>query len=150
MYIPMKKLLLLIAAALFSIQTYAFEFDGINLNDDVIKVTRAISAKKYVQDPARNCLKGVCFGTEIYLSLNIEDVNTKGKVGQLIVDVPMTDPQAFKTCTELLNVIYHQINKDNNTVVYSVDEDGTTLNLMAVPEGVKLVYNTPYYKVAKK
>ena len=145
----MKNFILLIAAMLVSIQAYAFEFDGINLNDDVIKVTRAISSKKYVQDPERNCLKGVCFGTEIYLSLNIEDVNTKGKVGQLIVDVPMSDPQAFKTCTELLNVIYHQTDKKSDCVVYSVDADGTTLNLKAVPEGVKLIYNTPYYKPVK-
>lgn len=145
----MKNFVLLIAAMLLSIQAYAFEFDGINLNDDVIKVTRAISSKKYVQDPERNCLKGVCFGTEIYLSLNIEDVNTKGKVGQLIVDVPMSDKEAFKTCSELLNVIYHQIDKKNECVVYSVDADGTTLNLKSVPEGVKLIYNTPYYKPAK-
>ncbi|MBQ7237634.1 MAG: hypothetical protein IJS20_02470 [Bacteroidales bacterium] len=145
----MKNFVLLIAAMLLSIQAYAFEFDGINLNDDVIKVTRAISSKKYVQDPERNCLKGVCFGTEIYLSLNIEDVNTKGKVGQLIVDVPMSDKEAFKTCSELLNVIYHQIDKKSDCVVYSVDADGTTLNLKSVPEGVKLIYNTPYYKPAK-
>ena len=45
----MKNFVLLIAAMLLSIQAYAFEFDGINLNDDVIKVTRAISSKKYVQ-----------------------------------------------------------------------------------------------------
>ena len=142
----MKKLALLFASALFCFQAHAFEFDGINLNDDYVKVTRAISSKNYVQDPVRNCLKGVCFGTEIFMSFNLKDVTTAGKVGQLIVDVPMNDEKAFKTCTELLNVIYHQVSKTNNSVNYGVDADGTTLTLMEVPNGVKLVYNTPYYK----
>ena len=142
----MKKLVLLLAAMIFGIQAYAFEFDGINLNDDYVKVTRAISSKNYVQDPVRNCLTGVCFGTKIYLSFNLKDVTTNGKVGQLIIDVPMDGNSAWKNCSELLNVIYHQIDKTNNSVIYSVDKDGTTLTLQDVPDGIKLIYNTPYYR----
>lgn len=142
----MKKLMFLLATMLLGINAYAFEFDGINLNDDAIKVTRAISSKNYVQDPARNCLKGNCHGTEIYLSFNMEDVNTKGKVGQLIVEVPMKDANAINSCTELLNVIYHQVSKSNDGIVYSVDADGTTLLLQKSADGVKLIYNTPFYK----
>lgn len=142
----MKKLMFLLATMLLGINAYAFEFDGINLNDDAIKVTRAISSKNYVQDPARNCLKGNCHGTEIYLSFNMEDVNTKGKVGQFIVEVPMKDANAINSCTELLNVIYHQVSKSNDGIVYSVDADGTTLLLQKSADGVKLIYNTPFYK----
>lgn len=145
----MKKYLLLLAAMLMGIQAYAFEFDGINLNDDAIKVTRAISAKNYAQDPVRNCLKGNCQGTEIYLSFNLTDVKTNGKVGQLIVDVPMKGDEAVKNCTELLNVIYHQVSKADNSIVYSVDSDGTTLTMQRVPDGIKLIYTTPHYKKQK-
>lgn len=145
----MKKLFLLLTAAVFGFNAYAFEFDGINLNDDAVKVTRSISAKNYVHDPARNCLKGNCHGTEIYLSFNLDDVSTKGKLGQLFVDVPMKDDKAFETCSGLLNVIYHQIEVKADGVVYAVDADGTTLLLQKATDGVKLTYNTPYYKVKK-
>lgn len=145
----MKKLFLVLIAAILGVNAYAFEFDGINLNDDAVKVTRAISSKNYVHDPARNCLKGNCHGTEIYLSFNFDDVSTKGKVGQLIVDVPMKDAKAFETCTELLNVIYHQVEVKADGVVYAVDADGTTLLLQKATDGVKLTYNTPYYKAKK-
>lgn len=145
----MKKFFLSLAVMLMSVSAFAFEFDGINLDDDAVKVTRAISAKNYVTDPSRNCLKGVCQGNEIYLSFNLDDVSTKGKVGQLIVDVPMKSAEAFDNCTGLLNVIYHQVTKDNNGITYAVDKDGTTMLLQKTDEGVKLTYNTPYYKAKK-
>jgi len=145
----MKKFFLSLAVMLTSISAFAFEFDGINLNDDAIKVTRAISTKNYVTDPVRNCLKGNCQGNEIYLSFNLEDVTTKGKVGQLIVDVPMKNAEAYDNCIGLLNVIYHQVSKDDSGIVYAVDKDGTTLLLQKSSEGVKLTYNTPFYKAKK-
>ena len=142
----MKKLFLLLAVALFNVNAFAFEFDGINLNDDAVKVTRAISSKNYVHDPAKNCLKGSCHGTEIYLSFNFDDVSTKGKVGQLIVDIPMKNADAYESCTGLLNVIYHQVETNANGVVYAVGTDGTTMLLQKAKDGIKLIYNTPYYK----
>lgn len=145
----MKKFFLSLAIMLTSISAFAFEFDGISLNDDALKVTRAISAKNYVTDPTRNCLKGVCQGNEIYLSFNLDDVTTKGKVGQLIVDVPMKSADAFENCSTLLNVIYHQVAKGTDSITYAVDKDGTTLVLQKSAEGVKLTYNTPYYKAKK-
>lgn len=145
----MKKFFLSLAVMLTSISAFAFEFDGINLNDDALKVTRAISAKNYVTDPTRNCLKGNCQGNEIYLSFNLDDVSTKGKVGQLIVDVPMKNAEAYDNCICLLNVIYHQINKSDNGIVYAVDKDGTTLLVQKGSDGVKMTYNTPYYKTKK-
>lgn len=145
----MKKFILSLAVMLTSISAFAFEFDGINLNDDAVKVTRAISTKNYVTDPVRNCLKGVCQGNEIYLSFNFNDVSTKGKVGQLIVDVPMKSADAYDNCIVLLNVIYHQVSKSADGTVYAVHADGTTLLVQKSTEGVKLVYNTPYYKAKK-
>lgn len=146
----MKKILLsLITVMMANVQAFAFEFDGINLNDDHVKVTRAISAKNYVFDPARNCLKGNCQGTEIYLNFNLDDVNTKGKVGQLIVEIPTQDENAYKNYTELLNIIYHQVNKSDNSIVYSVDSDGTTLTLLKTSNSITLTYATPYYKKKK-
>jgi len=145
----MKKCLFLLTLMMISVSAFAFEFDGINLNDDAVKVTRAISAKNYVTDPVRNCLKGVCQGNEIYLTFNMTDVSTKGKVGQLIIDVPMKNAEAFQNCRDLLNVIYHQVSKETDGVTYAVDQDGTTLVLQKSTDGIKLTYNTPYYKAKK-
>lgn len=142
----MKKLLFLFASMMIGFNAFAFEFDGINLNDDAGKVTRAISSKNYVHDPSRNCLKGNCHGTEIYLSFNLKDVNTKGKIGQLIIDVPMKGSDALQNCVGLLNVIYHQVSSSATSVAYAVDPDGTILEIQKTEEGVKLTYNTPYYQ----
>ena len=142
----MKKFFLSLAAMLMSVSAFAFEFDGINLNDDAYKVTKAISAKNYVNDFGKDRLKGMCQGTEIYLSFNLKDVTTKNKIGQLFVDIPEHDPSAFSTSSILLNVIYHQIEKTETGILYAVDEDGTTLLLEKTDEGIRLTYNTPYYK----
>ena len=143
----MKKIFLLFATVLTSFSAFAFDFDGINLNDDAVKVTRAISSKNYVNDPGMDRLKGVCQGTEIYLSFNMNDVTTKGKIGQLFVDIPQKDANAFSTSATLLNVIYHQTQKTSTGgIVYAVDKDGTTLLLEKTSEGIRLTYNTPFYK----
>ncbi len=134
------------AVMLMSVSSFAFEFDGINLNDDAVKVTRAISAKNYVNDPGKDRLKGLCQGTEIYLSFNLNDVKTKGKVGQLLVDVPQKDANAFESSATLLNIIYHQTQKTANGILYAVDKDGTTLLLEKTAEGIRMTYNTPCYK----
>lgn len=146
----MKKIALLLMSLVLGINVYAFQFDGIDLNDDVVKITRAISSKNYVTDPQRNCFKGLCQGTEIYMSFNFEDTKVPNKVGQLIVDVPMKEVDAAAACTQLLNVIYHQIDKTEAGVLYSVDNDGTTLLLQTTSEGIRLVYDTPYYYKKKK
>ena len=146
----MKKFVLLLISMIACINAYAFKFDGIDLNGSVGEVTRAISMKHYVAATDRpNTLTGLCQGTKIYLSFNLEDVTTKGKVGQLIVDVPNTDASAFVNNAQLLNVIYHQVSNSEEGYVYSVDEDGTTLILSQTESGMRLTYCTPYYKAAK-
>ena len=121
-------------------------FDGIDLNANRIQVMREISVKGYIYDEAKDCLKGVCQGTEIYLSFNLEDTKEKNKIGQLIVDVPMKNATAFEDACMILNVIYHMTANGNGTATYACDTDGTTLDLVKTGEGVKLVYNTPYYQ----
>ena len=146
----MKKFVLLLISMIACINAYAFKFDGIDLNGSVGEVTRAISLKHYVAATDRpNSLTGLCQGTKIYLTFNLEDVTTKGKIGQLIVDVPSSYASAYDNNVQLLNVIYHQIAATEAGYLYSVDEDGTTLLLSKTEEGYRLTYNTPNYKAAK-
>lgn len=145
----MKKIILALFAMVMSISANAFDFDGINLNGNVLEVTRQISAKGYVYDESKDCLKGVCQGTEIYLSVNYADVTQKNKVGQLIVDVPMKESNAIEIISKTFNVVYHLVNKTSDSFTYEVDKDGTTVTVSPIAGGVRLTYNTPYYKVAK-
>jgi len=145
----MKKLFLLLATALMSVSAFAFEFDGINLNDDAVKITRAISAKNYVNDPGKDRLKGNCQGTDIFLSFNFTDVSKEGKVGQLIIDIPQKEANAFEQSAVIFNVIYHQTDKANGTYTYAVDKDGTTMLLEKTAEGIRLTYNTMFFKKKK-
>ncbi len=146
----MKKFVLLLISMIACINAYAFKFDGIDLNGSVGEITRAISMKHYVAATDRpNSLTGLCQGTKIYLSFNLDDVTTKGKVGQLIVDVPNSDASSYVNNAQLLNVIYHQVAATEAGYIYSVDEDGTTLLLSKTEDGYRLTYNTPFYKAAK-
>ena len=47
------------------------------------------------------------------------------------------------------NVIYHQTANANGVATYSVDTDGTTLDVCAKGNSVVLTYNTPSYKPKK-
>lgn len=146
----MKKFVLLLISMIACVNAYAFKFDGIDLNGSVGEVTRAISLKHYVAATDRpNALTGLCQGTKIYLAFNLDDVTTKGKVGQLIVDVPNSDKSSFVNNAQLLNVIYHQVSSSESGFLYQVDEDGTTLLLSQTENGYRLTYSTPYYKAAK-
>ena len=145
----MKKLFITLTLMLTAFAANAFEFDGIDLNTQYSKVAREISARGYAYDANRNCLKGNCQGTEIYLSINYIDVNKRGMVGQLIVDVPNSDASSYVNNAQLLNVIYHQVAATEAGYIYSVDEDGTTLLLSKTEDGYRLTYNTPFYKAAK-
>lgn len=149
--IIMKKIFLAFALFIASMSgAMAFEFDGINLNDTYHKVSQEISKRGYIYDEQRNCLTGNCFGTEIYLTINYQDVTEAGYVGQLIVEVPIKNTKyAIEHMSALLNVIYHQIGSDNSTVTYDVDPDGTTLVLSQKGSSVFLTYNTPHYKKSK-
>lgn len=80
----------------------------------------------------------------IIISFNFEEVNQKGKLGQLIVDIPMADANAINTVKETFNVIYHLI--EGTPATYLVDNDGTTVAVSANGNNVRLVYNTPFYK----
>ncbi len=147
----MKKLFITLTLMLTAFATNAFEFDGIDLNTQYSKVAREISARGYAYDANRNCLKGNCQGTEIYLSINYIDVNKRGMVGQLIVEIPMdTSEKAMADVTTLLNVVYHQVAKTAGTITYQVDKDGTQLVVGQKGNSVILTYNTPYYKNRQK
>lgn len=140
----MKKILFAIVALVMSINANAFEFDGIDLNKNYFEIAQQISAKGYVYDDENDCLRGNCQGTEITLSLKAE----KSKLGQLIVDVPMGN-NAIDIVTKTFNVVYHQVAKDQSSVTYQVANDGTVVIVSAIANGVRLTYNTPYYKPAK-
>lgn len=143
----MKKVILALFALVMSISANAFEFDGIDLNGNVVEVTRQISQKGYVYDEVKDCLKGNCQGTEIFLSINYQDVKQKNKIGQLIVDVPMSEANALDVISKTFNVVYHIISKTADTYTYLVSNDGTQLVVTKTNNGIRLAYNTPYYKV---
>lgn len=142
----MKKLFLALVALVMSCTASAFEFDGIELNHNAVEVTRQISARGYIYDTEKDCLKGNCQGTEIYMSVNYRDTKQKNKIGQLIVDVPMAEPNAMTVVSHMFNVVYHQISHTSDTYTYQASEDGTTLVVSAIPGGIRLTYNTPYYQ----
>lgn len=137
-------------AMMACINVFAFEFDGINLNGSSTEILRAISKKHYVaQVENPNVLAGLCQGTKIYLSFDLENVTEKGHVGKLMVDVPDSDANAFVNNAQLLNIIYHLIETTDEGYVYSVDADGTKLLLSQGENSIRLTYFTPYFKAAK-
>lgn len=142
----MKKVFFALMGIMMSLCANAFEFDGIELNGNVVEVTRQISAKGYIYDDAKDCLKGVCQGTEIYLSINYADVTEKNRIGQLIVDVPMPEKDALNIVAKTFNVVYHQTAKTADSYSYAVSTDGTSLIVSKTKDGIRLTYNTPYYK----
>ena len=141
----MKKILFALFA-MVSMTASAHVFDGIDLNQSYLKITREIATKGYIYDETKDCLKGNCQGTEIYLSFNLTDTKEKNKIGQLIVDIPMKNATAFEDAAMIFNVIYHVTNNAASQKTYSVDTDGTTMDLIKTADGIKLVYSTPNYK----
>ena len=141
----MKKLFVVLAAMVMTLSASAFEFDGINLNASVNKISAEIAKRGYTYDEDKDAFTGLCRGTEIYLSLNWKDVKEGGKLGQLIVDVPFSDQNAMSIVTKMFNVIYH-VAKGAKPHTYEVSEDGTTVEISTIATGVRLTYNTPYYK----
>lgn len=142
----MKKFFFAVMALFMSLSASAFEFDGIDLNGNVADITKQVSAKGYAFDAEKNALKGNCQGTEIYLAFNYVDVKQTGKIGQFIVDIPMSEANAFDVVAKTFNVIYHQSGKSDKGITYAVSSDGTTATLSKIPGGVRLTYNTPFYK----
>ena len=143
----MKKLFVSALALIASANVYAFNFDGIDLNGTVVEITRAIAKKNYVatvENP--NVLTGLCQGTKINLSFDLDNVTEKNHIGKLYVEVPNADATAYVDNAQLLNVIYHQVANSEEGYVYSVDADGTTLTLSKTEGGIRLTYTTPYYR----
>ena len=70
----MKKLFVVLAAMVMTLSASAFEFDGINLNASVNKISAEIAKRGYTYDEDKDAFTGLCRGTEIYLSLNWKDV----------------------------------------------------------------------------
>jgi hypothetical protein len=141
----MKKLIIALAAMVMSLSASAFEFDGINLNASVNKISAEIAKRGYSYDENSDAFTGMCRGTQIFLSMNWKNVKESGKLGQLIVDVPMNDSNALSIVTKMFNVIYH-VAEGGKANVYSVSNDGTTLEVLSGSKGIRLIYNTPYYK----
>lgn len=147
----MKKVLFTLFALMTVFSAKAFVFDGIDLNGSVVQITREVASKGYTYNIEKQCLTGVCQGTEIYLKFNTTDTKDPKKLGQLIVEIPMgataaESATAYKNITMLFNVIYHQTANANGVSSYSVDEDGTTLDVKNEGNSVVLYYNTPSYK----
>lgn len=141
----MKKFIFAFVSLMMSISASAFEFDGIDLNGNAIEITRQIGMKGYVYDDTRGCLKGMCKGNEIFLSINYNDVTEKNKIAQLIVDIPLNNMEnAYETAVKLFNVVYHQTEKVGDYVKYTVSEDGTQLVICPAKDYLRLTYNTPF------
>ena len=141
----MKKLFVLLFAMAVSLGAGAFDFDGINLNASVNKISSEIAKRGYSYDEATDAFTGMCQGTQIYLSMNWKDVKESGKLGQLIVEIPVKDANAISAITKVFNVIYH-VADDGMPNKYTVSGDGTTVEVRTGTKGIVLVYSTPYYK----
>lgn len=141
----MKKIIFAFIAMMVTMGASAFDFDGINLNASVNKITAEIAKRGYSYDEESDAFTGLCQGTKIFVKLNWKNVKESGKLGQLIVDIPMDDKNAVATITKTFNVIYH-VAEGGKANVYNVSADGTTVEVLSVNGGVRLVYNTPYYK----
>lgn len=141
----MKKLFVVLAAMVMTLSASAFDFDGINLNASVNKIFSEIGKRGYAWNENSDAFTGMCRGTEISLTLNWKDVKEAGKLGQLIVDVPMNEKDAINVVIKMFNVIYH-VAKDAEPNTYAVSEDGTTVEVSAIATGIRLTYSTPFYK----
>ncbi|MCR5314066.1 MAG: hypothetical protein K6E54_10600 [Bacteroidaceae bacterium] len=141
----MKKLLFFLLTIVSFTNAKAFKFDGIDLNGTQQQVAREISMKGYVYDDATKSLKGNCHGMNIFLSLDQDNVSDKSKIGRLIVDIPMTTENAIEDAVVIFNVIYHRIASISGNATYSVDDDGTIMELKKTQKGIQLIYVTPNY-----
>ena len=142
----MKKIFFAVFALVMSINANAFEFDGIDLNGNIGDITKQVSAKGYAFDDVKNGLVGNCQGTDILLRFNYENVSQQGKLGQLIVEIPMSEPNSLDVIVKTFNVVYHLKEKADNRFTYVVSNDGTTLTVSKKNDVVLLTYNTPDYK----
>ena len=142
----MKKIFFAVFALVMSINANAFEFDGIDLNGNIGDITKQVSAKGYAFDDVKNGLVGNCQGTDIVLHFNYENVSKQGKLGQLIVEIPMSEPNSLDVIVKTFNVVYHIKDKADNRYTYVVSNDGTTVTVSKKNDVVLLTYNTPYYK----
>jgi hypothetical protein len=142
----MKKFFFAVFALVMSINANAFEFDGIDLNGNIGDISKQVSAKGYAFDDVKNGLVGNCQGTDILLRFNYENVSQQGKLGQLIVEIPMSEPNSLDVIVKTFNVVYHLKEKADNRFTYVVSNDGTTLTVSKKNDVVLLTYNTPYYK----
>lgn len=142
----MKKIFFAVFALVMSINANAFEFDGIDLNGNIADITKQVSAKGYAYDDVKNGLVGNCQGTDIVLHFNYENVSKQGKLGQLIVEIPMNEPNALDVIVKTFNVVYHLRDKVENSYTYVVSNDGTTVTVSNNNGLISLTYNTPYYK----
>lgn len=145
----MKKALFFIMAMAMFVNANAFKFDGVDLSGTQQQVAREISVRGYVYDQVSNSLKGNCHGMEIFLSMDTENVQDRSKIGRLIVDIPMSDAKAYENSIVVFNVIYHRIASTSGNITYSVDDDGTVMELVKTSKGIQLVYVTPNYKAKK-
>lgn len=147
----MKKIVIAFALLLSSICAGAFDFDGISLNEPYSKVANEIAKRGYSYDHETNCLFGNCQGVNLYLGFNYLDVSKPGMLGQLIVLVPIQGDSetSYSNAASIFNVIYHQVDNEDDGISYMVDTDGTSLKLGRREGYLTLTYNTPYYQPKK-
>ena len=140
----MKKILIMMAFALMSIAAIAFEFDGIDLNGNVVDISKKVAQKGYVFDPESGRLTGNCAGIQLYISMEYDNVTEPGKLGRFIVDIPMNNPSAVQIVASTFAVIYHSLPSKADSKEFLVSNDGTVASVQAINNGVRLVYTTPY------
>ena len=98
----MKKLFVVLAAMVMTLSASAFDFDGINLNASVNKISSAIAKRGYVYDDKSDAFTGLCRGTQIYMSMNWKDVKevvlavAKGFNAEGAMDLEIVLPEALK------------------------------------------------------
>lgn len=142
----MRKIFIMMALALVSVAASAFEFDGIDLNGSLKNISMQIAQKGYVTDPETATMTGECGGVNLIISLKYDKVTEEGKLGQFIVDIPMDNPAAAQIVASTFAVIYHSLPSKADTKLFQVSNDGTTAEVAATKNGVRLTYTTPYYK----
>lgn len=128
-----NRLSSLTLATLVACTANAIEFDGINLNGNAVEITRQFSDKGYAYSFDYDCLKGNYKGSEIFVTLDKDNVRQINRLGQLIVEIPESE-----------TVTLESVEKEYEALASC--PDGTKVTVSKGDIGIKVVFTTPYYK----
>lgn len=142
----MKKFLVIAACTLASVAAQAYDFDGIDLNGRVIDISKQLAHKGYIYDAETGRLSSNGGGQATYITLEYDRVTQAGRLGRLIVDMPMSDPSAPQVVATTFAVLYSALPSQPDKPKYQVAADGTTATIQPTDNGVRIVYTTPYYE----